>query len=74
MKTKNRTFKAICVVLLIGFGIFQNSNFEIAQTKHNLIVELTQAKVQEAENIWTDMAVFAVKTTATAIKHLVQTL
>ena len=69
MKTKNRTFKALCVVLLVGFGLFQNVYFE---TKHleDYSNELNQIIRIETEKDWKEPVDFIIKTVTTGIKHL----
>jgi hypothetical protein len=73
MKTKNRTTKAICVILLIGFGVIQNWYFDIDQATHNS-VELNKTKQQEVENDLKTLVVLTIESTSTAFKQMVLSL
>ena len=74
MKTKNRTLKALCVVILVGFGLFQNLTFETAsmntnsdESNKNYVLE------SETKDDWSETFVYIIKTVSTSIKYLTLT-
>ena len=75
MKTKKRFFKALLVILLVGFGLFLNLNFEITQANKKFIEsENTIALESNYENNWSESLVYNIKVLSISINHLILTL
>lgn len=78
MKTKNRTIKAIAVIIVVGIGVFCNTNYKINVTNESYSFSNTRdeikIKADSTENTRSRIFDYTKSILQSGIQHLISNL